>query len=410
MVTEADGQPTRQSHKPQAISHTYTTHTQHTQHAAQATQPHNHNHGAVRTIPRQVTRTIQTQSSRAVPHDTTQHQVTWLCAVLNWSTNTATKRWRSDTLHPESPVPTTTPPQLRWRAGVLRALRPFRRLRDTQSDPSERVKRSRLALAQVMSTAVAKHCDWSLGFDERGPVFDGTQDCRHSVFLTGPAARKEVYFSSESPENQRLLLAAVEREWKKWEEHKATLPLTQGELRMLKSRLSNLEIGHALGFLTAKEPDFKARLVVQSFQEDPSMMRTDSPTGSRGSFFLVLSCAAQDCWSCGSAHAASAYLQAGGIVLMMPKRQPPPGCEPGEVRVARGSFRGTRDAGRSWYQHFRYRLVDKFRVHESASEKGLYLYEFNGRLTFLSRSSMLMIFCTHMTLITKPPSRCWMPL
>ena len=89
--------------------------------------------------------------------------------------------------------------------GVLCALRPFRRLRDTQSDPSERVKRSRLAPAQVMTTTVAKHGDWSLDFDERSPVFDGAQDWRHSVFLTGRAARKEVYFASESPANQRLL-------------------------------------------------------------------------------------------------------------------------------------------------------------------------------------------------------------
>ena len=48
-----------------------------------------------------------------------------------------------------------------------------------------------------MSTAVAKHCDWSLGFDEKGPVFDGAQDWRHSVFLTRRAERKEVYFASE---------------------------------------------------------------------------------------------------------------------------------------------------------------------------------------------------------------------
>ena len=69
---------------------------------------------------------------------------------------------------------------------------------------------------------------------------------------------------------------------------------------------------------------------------------------------------------------------------MMPMRQPPPGCEPGEVRVARGSIYGTRDAGRSWNQHFPDRLADKFRGHESALEKGLYLYEFNGRLTFVT--------------------------
>ena len=105
-------------------------------------------------------------------------------------------------------------------------------------------------------------------------------------------------------------------------------------------------------------------------------------------FFLVLPCAAHEHWSFGSADAASAYLQARGIerllLLMMPKRQPPPGCEPEEVRVARGSISGTWDAGRSWYQHLRDRLADKFGVHESALEKGLYFYEFNGRLDFVT--------------------------
>ena len=94
----------------------------------------------------------------------------------------------------------------------------------------------------------------------------------------------------------------------------------------------------------------------------------------------------------------------------MPKRQPPPKCEPGEVLVARGSIYGTRDAGRSWYQHFRDRLADKFRVNEIALEKGLYLYEFNGRRSPLSRSPMLMICFTHMTRVAKPPCHCWKPL
>ena len=49
-----------------------------------------------------------------------------------------------------------------------------------------------------------------------------------------------------------------------------------------------------------------------------------------------------------------------------------------------GSISETRDAGRSWYQHFRDRLANKFRVHESALEKGLYLYQFNGRLIFVT--------------------------
>ena len=54
------------------------------------------------------------------------------------------------------------------------------------------------------------------------------------------------------------------------------------------------------------------------------------------------------------------------------------------MRVARGSIYGTRDAGRSWYQHLLDKLASKFRFRESALEKGLYLYEFNGRLTFVT--------------------------
>ena len=138
-------------------------------------------------------------------------------------------------------VAPATPPQLRWRAGVFACFASISKTPRHTIRSSERVKRSRLAPAQVMTTTVAKHGDWSLDFDERGPVFDGAQDWRHSIFLTGRAARK-VYLASESPANQRLLLAAMEREWKKWEEHKATLPLTQGELRMLKSRFPNLKI------------------------------------------------------------------------------------------------------------------------------------------------------------------------
>ena len=103
------------------------------------------------------------------------------------------KRWRSDTLHPETPVPTTATPQLRWRAGVLNALRPFRRLRGKQPEPSEEtVKRPRLDPAQVMSTALVKSKDWSLGVDERSPLLDEiSRDWRHSIFLTRHTARKK---------------------------------------------------------------------------------------------------------------------------------------------------------------------------------------------------------------------------
>ena len=103
------------------------------------------------------------------------------------------------------------------------------------------------------------------------------QDWRHSIFLTGRAARKEDHFASESPKNQRLLLAAMAREWKTWEEHKATLPLTQSELRMLKYRFPNLKLVGTHWVLTPKKPDFMTRLEVHGCLEDPSMMRTGLP-------------------------------------------------------------------------------------------------------------------------------------
>ena len=132
-------------------------------------------------------------------------------------------------------------------------------------------------------------------------------------------------------------------------------------------------------------------------------------------FVLVLSCAAQEHWSCGSADAASAYLQAGGggierlLLLVVPEQQAPPGCEPGEVRVARGSLYGTRGAGRSWYQYFRGRLGDKFRVHESALEKGFFLYDFNGRLTFVTVGHVDDLSYAYDTLCKSPRHR-WKPV
>ena len=105
------------------------------------------------------------------------------------------------------------------------------------------------------------------------------------------------------------------------------------------------------------------------------MMRTDSPTGSRDSFSWFFLVQHRDI---GIALLLMQPLfipsQEEGIerlhLLMMPKQQPPPGCEPGEVREARGSIYGTRDASRSWCQYLRDPHADNFQVHESALEKG----------------------------------------
>ena len=83
-----------------------------------------------------------------------------------------------------------------------------------------------------------------------------------SVLLTGRAAA-----------NQKKNLIAMAREWSKWEEAKATTPLSSSELAELRRLYPNLWIIGTRWVLTVKDPDFKARLVVQGCQEDPTELR-----------------------------------------------------------------------------------------------------------------------------------------
>ena len=89
----------------------------------------------------------------------------------------------------------STPATRRWRAGFLCALCPI--------SAGSTVNRPRLAPGRVMSTTLGKTNGWSIGADESCPLLNEIpRDWRHSVFLTRRAARKQVYFASESPENQ----------------------------------------------------------------------------------------------------------------------------------------------------------------------------------------------------------------
>ena len=143
------------------------------------------------------------------------------------------------------------------------------------------------------------------------------------------------------------------------------------------------------------------------------MMRTDSPTGSRDSFSWFFLVQHRDI---GIALLLMQPLfipsQEEGIerlhLLMMPKQQPPPGCEPGEVREARGSIYGTRDASRSWCQYLRDPHADNFQVHESALEKGPAIMS-SRRDSLLLQLAVLTIYFTHGTRVAKP-KHCWMPL
>ena len=196
-----------------------------------------------------------------------------------------------------------------------------------------------------------------------GAHFQRIDTDAQSVFLTGRPYAKEVRFKNESVANQKLVLQAMAREWSKWEEFKAMTVLSQFELEALRIKHPNLRFVGTRWVLTLKYPDYKARLAVQVCQGEPTELRCDSPLGSRGAFFIVIGAADQEHWDICSMDAASAYLQPGGIerllLLMMPKEKSPPGSLPGEVKVARGNIYSTRDAGRSWYVHFKKTVKDK---------------------------------------------------
>ena len=94
--------------------------------------------------------------------------------------------------------------------------------------------------------------------------------------------------------------------------------------------------------------------------------------------------------------AARAFLQAGGIerilLLCMPASQPPPDTQPSEVRLARGSIYGTRDAGRSSYVHFKSKEQKDFNIWESALEKGLNPFCPDGHCTLVACSHVDNLF------------------
>ena len=109
-----------------------------------------------------------------------------------------------------------------------------------------------------------------------------------AVLLTSRAAAKEVRYAQESPAKQKKILTAMAREWSKWEEFRATTPLSSSELAELRRLYPDLRITGTRWVLTVKGPDFSARLVVQGRQEDPTELRCDSPTGSRDAFFFCV--------------------------------------------------------------------------------------------------------------------------
>ena len=244
----------------------------------------------------------------------------------------------------------------------------LRRSRDLP--PSERPQAEALARLTVQPEA---------------PGYAANDDKRRrlqpEVLLVGTARGKEIIFDTLTPLKKAAFREAMAKEWSRWQQLKATIPVSAD---MLQELPPDLQIVGTRWVLTEKaNGTAKARLVVQGCQEKTNDIRSDSPTGSRDCLMLTLIHAAQPGWSASQYDADCAYLQSAGIdrtlVLRMPRKQPPPGQEPGALAIATGAIYGTKDAGRHWYMHLRKHL-QQAGFFESRLEKGTYGFHVDGKL------------------------------
>ena len=153
---------------------------------------------------------------------------------------------------------------------------------------------------------------------------------------------------STLPESVRKLFRiAMDKEWSKWEQFKATTPVND---KMLSDLPPGQKVIGTRWVLTYKsQGEAKARLVVQGCQEYSAHIRGDAPTASRGAMMLVFLAGSQAGWTLGQFDAECAYLQSEGLGRSLILRMPdpaPPGKVPGEVVAATGAIYGTKDAGR----------------------------------------------------------------
>ena len=220
-----------------------------------------------------------------------------------------------------------------------------------------------------------------------------------SVFLTGRAQMREFKYRSMDSHTREAFVTAMRAEWTSFMNFDAMRPLTKEEtsyvtendITPVKMRWVLTDKNDRLRIAKPSLPlKAKARLVVRGDLEDPTGIRSDAPTASLLSFQVLCSTAASRKWKLTCADAANAYLQSGNIerflVLSAPD-PPPPGTAPGALYRALGAIYGTRDAGRSFWEH----LVKETTVHgkweQSKLDRCLYrLYGDDGQLIGLCTS------------------------
>ena len=123
----------------------------------------------------------------------------------------------------------------------------------------------------------------------------------------------------------------------------------------------------------------KARLVCRGYEEDSSLLRTDSPTCTKESMRLVSCTAMSYGWECKSLDVRSAFLQGFPIEREIYMKPPPDADEPDILwKLCRCPY-GLNDAPRSWFNRVKYEL-NKLNVRSSLYDEALFFYKVEDNL------------------------------
>ncbi|CAE7352234.1 RE2 [Symbiodinium sp. CCMP2456] len=254
---------------------------------------------------------------------------------------------------------------------------------------------------------------------EEEETVDYTAQDPADVLLTGKAVKSEIKLEDLGPDERKKFEGSMAKEWSSWQLFEAADKLTPeqrkelpDDVQIIGTRWVHTDknakprmLANYLRKRTGKtkeqinkefpfEP--KSRIVVQGCQEDPTGIRSDSPTASLLAFNLVCAISVLKRWTITACDASTAYLQSKGIsrtLILRPPRPPPPGISPHDLLRARGSIYGTKDAGRAWWKKL-YKTLKRHSWLMSRIEAALFYLVEGGRLIGVMISHVDDLYCT----------------
>ncbi|CAE7853393.1 RE2, partial [Symbiodinium necroappetens] len=227
---------------------------------------------------------------------------------------------------------------------------------------------------------------------EEEETVDYTAQDPADVLLTGKAVKSEIKLKDLGPDERKKFEGSMAKiigtRWVHTD--KNAKPRMLANYLRKRTGKTKEQINKEFPF----EP--KSRIVVQGCQEDPTGIRSDSPTASLLAFNLVCAISVLKRWTITACDASTAYLQSKGIsrtLILRPPRPPPPGISPHDLLRARGSIYGTKDAGRAWWKKL-YKTLKKHSWLMSRIEAALFYLVEGGQLIGVMISHVDDLYCT----------------